>query len=136
MYMYTSSNFVFVFSIPPPLFGFEFDPANSGGVELARKCQPAHPGSVYRSSIPWCTYMNTCMYIYIYVYMYTSPFFIIYYLYLYIFSNYVSSFLLSPTFVWFSNSTRQIREALSWHASAGLRILGLSDGLPFLGVYI
>ena len=51
MYVYTSSNFVFRSSFSPPLFGFDFQPANSGGVELARQCRPAYPGSVYRSSI-------------------------------------------------------------------------------------
>ena len=37
-----------------------------------------------------------------------------------------------PPFVLVSSSNRQIWEAQSWHASADLRILGLSTGLPFL----
>ena len=42
-----------------PYFGFEFHPPYPGGVELARKCRPAYPGSVYRSTIPLCVHIST-----------------------------------------------------------------------------
>jgi hypothetical protein len=43
---------LFVSLVPRLCLVFEFQPTDLGGVELARKCRPACPGSVYRSSIP------------------------------------------------------------------------------------
>ena len=95
--MYISSNFVFVFSSPPPLFGYRIPPGKLGRRGVGTQvpacaswvCLP-----VFHTLVHIYEYMY--VYIYIYVYMYTSPFFIIYYLYLYIFSNFVFLFSFPP----------------------------------------
>jgi hypothetical protein len=50
---------VVLFCVVPHLcLVFDFQPPDLGGVELARKCRPACPGSVYRSSIPVCIHIS------------------------------------------------------------------------------
>ena len=109
--------------VPRVCFGFEFRPADLGGAELARKCRPACPGSVYWSSIP--------LQLHIYVPPYrrshtpppptpTSPVsnVLVPNCHMNVYVNVYDvglhrclSLVSFPTFVRFSNSNRQIREA-------------------------
>ena len=58
VYLFLVSNVVLFCVVTHLCMVFDFQPPDLGGVELARKCRPAYPGSVHRSSIPVCIHMS------------------------------------------------------------------------------